>query len=394
MPIPFVLPRAAMRWRAEDAGVAAHQAPAAPAGSAAGGAVQVPVIRLQQVGKYFEGPQGRQAALQGIDLEIRQGEIFGVIGRSGAGKSTLVRTLNRLEDISEGTLHVYGLDVPALPRAELVRLRRRIGMVFQHFNLLASKTVFDNVALPLRVAGVAPPRIRARVAELLDLVGLADKGRAYPSQISGGQKQRVAIARALVHEPQILLCDEATSALDPETTRAILALLQQIQRRLDLTVVLITHEMAVVRQVCDRVAVLERGRIVETGRVWEVFGRPQHAATRALLEPLGQGGGEQALLQRAQAVPSGPKAWALVAVHYEGTDGAPAWPDLADATGTASGVRIVSASVAQLHGHGYGRLLLAVPQAAAFAQRLAGAASAAASAATRTELLGYVESLA
>ncbi|WP_326543378.1 methionine ABC transporter ATP-binding protein [Pseudorhodoferax sp.] len=342
------------------------------------------VIRLQQVGKFFEDQQGRKPALQGIDLSVQAGEIFGVIGRSGAGKSTLVRTLNRLEDISEGRLEVYGLDVAALSRAELVRLRRRIGMVFQHFNLLASKTVFDNVALPLRVAGVAPARIRARVLELLDLVGLADKHSAYPSQISGGQKQRVAIARALVHEPQILLCDEATSALDPETTRSILDLLQQINRRLNLTVVLITHEMSVVRQICDRVAVLERGRIVETGQVWEVFGRPQHAATRALLEPLGQGGGEEALLERAQPVPPGPAALALVAVHYEGTAGAPPWPALA----SAAGVHIVSASVAQLHGHGYGRLLLALPPAGV------PALAEPDDPAIRTELLGYVESLA
>ncbi len=198
-----------------------------------------PHIRLHGLGKRYPG--GVQA-LREIDLEIRRGEVFGIIGRSGAGKSSLIRTLNRLERPSEGQVLIDGEDIGGYDGQRLVALRRRIGMIFQHFNLMSAKTVRQNIALPLRVAGVPRARIEERVAGLLQLVGLEEKRDAYPAQLSGGQKQRVGIARALVHQPQILLCDEATSALDPESTQAILALLRDINRRLGLTIVLITHE--------------------------------------------------------------------------------------------------------------------------------------------------------
>ena len=210
------------------------------------------------------------AALSDVSFSIVRGEIFGIIGRSGAGKSTLLRTINMLERPGAGRVLIDGADVGQLDEDGLVALRRRIGMIFQHFNLLSAKTVAENVALPLRVAGVKPAAARVRVDALLDLVGLRDKADAYPAKLSGGQKQRVGIARALVHEPRILLCDEATSALDPETTQSILALLRDINRKLGLTVVLITHDMAVIREICHQVLVLDGGRKVEQGEVWRV----------------------------------------------------------------------------------------------------------------------------
>ena len=241
------------------------------------------LFTLQGIGKRFTGQHGPVAALQDIDLTIREGEIFGVIGRSGAGKSTLLRVLNLLERPTTGLVSFDGEDLTALPGRELRAVRRRIGMIFQHFNLLASRTVAQNVALPLELAGVPRARIAARVDELLDLVGLSAQRERYPAQISGGQKQRVGIARALANEPRVLLCDEATSALDPETTQSILELLGDINRRLGLTIVLITHQMQVIKAIADRVAVLENGRIIEAGDVADVFTAPQQALTRTLL---------------------------------------------------------------------------------------------------------------
>ena len=243
-------------------------------------------VAFEGVSKQFSSGDGAPRALHDVNLSIARGQIFGIIGRSGAGKSTLLRLVNRLETPTAGAVRVNGRDVVGLSSAELVLLRRRIGMVFQHFNLLSAKTVWENVALPLKIAGVPKQQIREKVDALLELVGLSDKRDSPPSRLSGGQKQRVGIARALVHDPDILLCDEATSALDPETTHAILALLKDIRRRLGLTIILITHEMAVIREVCDSVAVLEAGQVVETGEVWRVFGDPRHEATRSLLRPL------------------------------------------------------------------------------------------------------------
>ncbi|MFP3546377.1 methionine ABC transporter ATP-binding protein [Rhizobium sp. SIMBA_035] len=237
------------------------------------------VVRLVDVKRRF----GETPALDGISLTVRKGEIFGIIGRSGAGKSTLIRCLNGLERADSGEIHIEGRDITGLPESALQPLRRRIGMIFQHFNLLSSKTVEENIALPLKIEGVAKAERLKRARELLDLVGLADKAKAYPSSLSGGQKQRVGIARALAARPALLLSDEATSALDPETTRSILALLKDINRKLGLTVVLITHEMEVIRGIADRVAVIDAGRIVEEGQVWSVFGNPQSTITKSLL---------------------------------------------------------------------------------------------------------------
>jgi D-methionine transport system ATP-binding protein len=243
------------------------------------------MIRLNGVEKIY--PASRKSsghhALKGIDLHIEKGQVFGIIGRSGAGKSTLVRTLNRLEDISSGQVVVDGVDLMSLSDAELTKFRRHIGMVFQHFNLLSSRTVFDNVALPLELANTPKAEITERVTTMLELVGLTEKSDHYPSQLSGGQKQRVGIARALVVEPKILLCDEVTSALDPETTEQILDLLKGLNARLNLTMVVITHEMSVVRELCDRVAVIDDGLIVETGEVFNVFVQPQHPTTQSMV---------------------------------------------------------------------------------------------------------------
>jgi D-methionine transport system ATP-binding protein len=242
------------------------------------------MIRLTDVTKLYPASQG--AALETVSLDVARGEVFGVIGRSGAGKSTLIRLINALERPSAGQVEVDGIDLAALSPAELRTLRRRIGMIFQNFGLLSSRTVAGNVAFPLELAGVKRADRDAKVARLLDRVGLTDFADRYPAQLSGGQKQRVGIARALATEPDILLCDEATSALDPETTRDVLALLRELNRELKLTIVLITHEMAVVRAVCDRVAVLDFGRIVETGTVADIFAGGSHPATRRMLAAL------------------------------------------------------------------------------------------------------------
>ncbi|HKS12987.1 MAG TPA: ATP-binding cassette domain-containing protein [Pseudomonas sp.] len=241
-------------------------------------------VRFIGVGKTYPGQA--EPALQGIDLNIQRGEIFGIIGRSGAGKSSLLRTINRLEQPTQGRVLIDQVDIAPFDEDRLVALRRRIGMIFQHFNLMSAKTVWQNVELPLKVAGIEQAERHRKVRELLELVGLQEKHHVYPAQLSGGQKQRVGIARALVHDPEILLCDEATSALDPETTASILDLLRDINQRLGLTIVLITHEMAVIRDICHRVVVLERGQVVEQGAVWQVFGAPRHAVSKTLLAPL------------------------------------------------------------------------------------------------------------
>ena len=239
------------------------------------------MIKLTDVRKQFPG--GAAPALDGVSLEIAKGEVFGIIGRSGAGKSTLIRLLNGLERPSSGHVAIDGQVIETLPAADLRRLRQRTGMIFQNFGLLSSRTVAGNVGFPLELAG-APRRDReAKVAALLDRVGLAAFANRYPAQLSGGQRQRVGIARALATDPAVLLCDEATSALDPETTRDVLALLRDLNRELGLTIVLITHEMAVVRSICDRVAVIEAGRIVETGSVDAVFAAARHPATQRML---------------------------------------------------------------------------------------------------------------
>ncbi|MDH1265765.1 MULTISPECIES: methionine ABC transporter ATP-binding protein [unclassified Pseudomonas] len=238
------------------------------------------MIEFQSVHKAYRVGGHAIPALQPTDLHIARGEVFGIIGHSGAGKSTLLRLINRLEEPSGGRINVDGIDVTALDADGLRRFRQQVGMIFQHFNLLSSKTVAANVALPLKLAGVATAEIDQRVAALLERVGLQDHANKYPAQLSGGQKQRVGIARALATRPKILLCDEATSALDPQTTASVLQLLAEINRELNLTIVLITHEMDVIRRVCDRVAVMDAGVIVEQGPVADVFLHPQHPTTR------------------------------------------------------------------------------------------------------------------
>src|ERR1700754_1375694 len=241
------------------------------------------MIELRHISQRFAGPRGPIDALHNVNLSIPSGEVFGIIGRSGAGKSTLVRTINLLTRPTEGNVVVGGRDLTTMSAGELREARREIGMIFQHFNLLSARTVFDNIALPLELAGMKRAQIDATVSPLLELVGLSAQKDRYPAQISGGQKQRVGIARALASKPKVLLSDEATSALDPETTRAILDLLKRINRELGLTVVMITHQMDVIKQVCDRVAVLDAGRVVEQGKVIDVFLQPHHEVTRALI---------------------------------------------------------------------------------------------------------------
>jgi len=245
-----------------------------------------PIIRFEQVGKSYPGRRGQNAvtALSGIDLAVPRGAIVGVIGRSGAGKSTLIRLVNGLERATAGRILIEGEDVTGLTEAGWRARRRQTGMIFQHFNLLSSRTVFDNVALPLEIAGAPKAEIESQVTRLLELVGLADKRGRYPAELSGGQKQRVGIARALATEPKVLLCDEATSALDPETTQSILSLLRKVNRELGITILLITHEIPVIKEICDRVAVIEDGRIVEEGDVFSVLTRPQHPTTARFVE--------------------------------------------------------------------------------------------------------------
>nr|WP_314524867.1 ATP-binding cassette domain-containing protein [uncultured Brevundimonas sp.] len=241
------------------------------------------MIRLEGVTRRFRSAAGERTALDAVDVTVVAGEVFGVVGRSGAGKSTLVRTINLLERPDAGRVWVSDQDLMGLKPAALRAARRRIGMIFQHFNLLHSRTIRDNIALPLVLEGRSRAEIAKRVDDLMERLGLAEHADKHPAQLSGGQKQRVGIARALACEPSILLCDEATSALDPETTEEILSLLDRLNRDLGLTLVLITHEMEVVRRVCDKVAVMEAGRIVETGAAADVFLKPQTAATRSLL---------------------------------------------------------------------------------------------------------------
>lgn len=240
-------------------------------------------ILLTDVSKSFTQGSTIITALDHVDLAVHEGQIFGVIGHSGAGKSTLIRLLNGLERVDSGRVLVHGLDLTTSSEARLRAARLKIGMIFQHFNLLWSRTVAQNIAFPLEIAGADRRQIRQRVGELIALVGLEGREDAYPAQLSGGQKQRVGIARALANQPDILLCDEATSALDPETTDAILDLLADINKRLGPTIVLITHEMHVVHRICDAVAVMEAGRIVETGSVRDIFTRPQAAVTQRFI---------------------------------------------------------------------------------------------------------------
>ncbi|MCF0154624.1 MAG: methionine ABC transporter ATP-binding protein [Veillonella sp.] len=240
------------------------------------------MIELQHISKVYEGAN-RVEALKDINLSIKEGEIFGIIGHSGAGKSTLIRCINMLERPTSGSVIVDGVDLVTLSDSQLRKERKSIGMIFQHFNLLSSRTVYENVAFPLELQGMSKAEIKERVMPILDIVKLSDRMNNYPSQLSGGQKQRVGIARALASNPKVLLCDEATSALDPTTTKDILDLLKDINRKMNLTIIMITHEMQVIREICDRVAVIEGGYILEEGSVVDVFTNPQEKTTREFI---------------------------------------------------------------------------------------------------------------
>ena len=242
------------------------------------------MIRLENVSKTFTDSNKEVHAVNNVSLTINDGDIFGIIGFSGAGKSTLVRCINLLEKPTDGKVFVDDAEITALSGKELRKARKKIGMIFQHFNLMPSRTIFGNVAYPLRGSGLSKEKIKEKVHHLLELVGISEKENAFPSQLSGGQKQRVAIARALANDPSILLCDEATSALDPQTTKSILKLLQQLNQTLGITVVVITHEMAVVKDICNRVAVMDHGDVVEEGEVFHVFASPKEPLTRSFIK--------------------------------------------------------------------------------------------------------------
>jgi len=244
------------------------------------------MIEVKHLTKIYSTKNRRVVGVDNVSLTINSGEIFGIVGYSGAGKSTLLRCLNLLERPTSGQVIINGTDLTSLNEKRLRKARLKIGMIFQHFHLVSSKTVFENIAFALKAANKSTEEIESRVSELLEIVGLSDKRDAYPSQLSGGQKQRVGIARALANEPTVLLCDEATSALDPSTTKSILSLLKQINETLGITIVLITHEMEVVKDICDRVAVMQDGKIVELGSVYEIFTKPNEPITKSFIKSI------------------------------------------------------------------------------------------------------------
>ena len=308
-----------------------------------------PLIEVRGLRKVYSVPGGEVVALDGIDLSIGRGQIYGIIGMSGAGKSTLIRCLNRLDSPTEGQILIDGKNILALNGKQLMVMRRKVSMIFQSFNLLMQKTVARNVRYPLEIAGVPKAKANARVKELLKLVELEEKADAYPIQLSGGQRQRVAIARALASDPEVLLCDEATSALDPMTTQSILTLLQDINRRLGITVVLITHEMAVIRQICTRVAILDGGRIAEEGTVDDVFIHTRSAAGKRLFGIL-----------PSQQEESGPDVPALRIVFDGGKENQPIIADLVKNCGVE--VNILAADIKRLGGKPYGQMLIEMPE--------------------------------
>ncbi len=244
------------------------------------------MLNIKNVSKIYKTKSGTVTGVDKVSLTIEKGEIFGIVGYSGAGKSSLLRCINMLERPTSGQVFIEGIDLTTLNAKELRQARLKIGMIFQHFHLISQKTVGENIAFALKAAQTPKNEIKPRVKELLDMVGLADKLNVYPSQLSGGQKQRVGIARALANNPSVLLCDEATSALDPTTTLSILHLLKKINRELGLTIVLITHEMDVVKEICDRMAVMQDGRVVEEGTVYELFSNPQEPLTKEFISSI------------------------------------------------------------------------------------------------------------
>lgn len=314
-------------------------------------------ITFEGLGKSFPKAGGQVAALADITLSVPQGSITGIIGRSGAGKSTLLRMVNGLERPTEGRVLVAGHDVGAARGAGLRAIRRDVGMIFQHFNLLASRSVRGNVALPLEVAGMPRARIRARVDQLIDQVGLGTLADRYPAELSGGQKQRVGIARALATAPKVLLSDEATSALDPETTQTVLELLTRINRDLGLTILLITHEMAVLRDIASHMAVIEAGRIVEAGPTYDIFTRPAYPTTRSFLSGVTGTALPAFVAARLQADPPGD---AVIRVTFAGTHATD--PMLARlATDLGISANILGGAIEEIGTRPFGNLLISVP---------------------------------
>ncbi len=256
------------------------------------------LIEFSQVAKTFVLGKRKVEAVKDVSLTIQKGEIFGIIGFSGAGKSTLLRLVNQLESPSNGSIKIQGEDLSSFSAKEIRKLRRRIGMIFQNFNLFTSRTVAGNIAYPLKLSGMPKAEIKTRVDELLKFVGLTDKANDYPEQLSGGQKQRVGIARALANSPEILICDEATSALDPDTTAEILRLLKKVNKEFGITILLITHEMNVIQTICDKVAVMENGEVIETGNVFDTFTNPQHPTTKRFIQSVQQDRPSDSLLHQ------------------------------------------------------------------------------------------------
>ena len=312
------------------------------------------VFELENVTKVYKNEGKEFTALKNVNLEIYEGEIFGIIGMSGAGKSTLVRTLNRLEDVTEGEVRFFGENLGDLKPAELRKVRQSISMIFQSFNLLNQKTVLENVMLPLRIAGVSRKKRKEKALEMLQVVGLKEKKDSYPSQLSGGQRQRVAIARALTNDPKVLLCDEATSALDPKITEEILDLLQEINRTRGLTVVIITHEMSVVEKICDRVAIVDEGVIAEVGNVTDIFAAPKSDAAKSLVIPkVGEDG-----INPFEA--SGEDS-SVVRIVFDGQSvNKPFISNLVEDTGRK--INILSANTRSVSGVVYGQMVVELPE--------------------------------
>ena len=315
------------------------------------------MIEIQNLTKRFTTQSGTVVALEDISLTIRDGDIFGIIGMSGAGKSTLVRCINMLERPDEGLVAVNGREMQTLSPAELRSARREIAMIFQQFNLLMQRNCLKNICFPLELAGRPKAEAEARARQLLELVGLPDKAEAYPAQLSGGQKQRIAIARALATNPKVLLCDEATSALDPNTTHSILQLIKQINRDLGITVVVITHQMSVVEEICNRVAILDGGHVVEQGDVGQIFSNPRTAAARKLVFPAGAA--------QSELVPG--RRMVRVAFNGTQTTDKPLVASLAIECNAL--VSIIAADTRIVNGQTLGSMLLALPEDQAAAQR-------------------------
>ncbi|WP_323715737.1 methionine ABC transporter ATP-binding protein [Paracoccus aminovorans] len=344
-----------------------------------------PAISFQGVTRRYPQKGGSDVvALHDIWLDVPQGAITGIIGRSGAGKSTLLRMVNGLERPSTGKVIVNGRDVGAASGPALRAVRRQVGMIFQHFNLLASRTAAENIALPLEIAGTDPAKIAPRTAELIERVGLTAQAGRYPAELSGGQKQRVGIARALATGPRVLLSDEATSALDPDTTRQVLELLQAINRDLGLTILLITHEMAVVRDICSHVAVIEAGRIVEAGETYDVFSKPAHATTRSFLTGVTGVAVPQFVAGQMQEAPQGTEAQAVVQITFIGSHATD--PMLARLTSEKGiGVNILAGAIEEIGDKPFGSLIVGLPS-----PRLAEARAFLEDHGLLTEVLGHV----